>query len=139
MSRLEKYVELHRYAQRIAEDDLTEASDEPATVAFAIGQVAQAIGTTIQGVAERLHNSQDEAAKQIFYAGLSEVAENLAEVAENVGVMAAPFADLRESDHAVDKPLREEVNMFEGEIVEKILFQAQEFIGEHLREDRTSE
>lgn len=139
MSRLEKYTELHRYATRLAEDDLTEASDEPAVVAFAVGQVACAIGSTIQGVAERIHNSQDESAKQMFYAGLSDITERLASIGDDVGVIAKPFADLRESEHEVDKPLQEEVNMFDDGAAEKILFQAQQFIGEHLHEGRTSE
>jgi len=139
MSRLEKYTDLHRYATRLAEDDLTEASDEAATVAFAIGQVTCAIGSTIQGVAERIHNSNDEPAKQMFYAGLSDITERLASIGEDVGVIAAPFADLREGDHEVDKPLREDANMFDDKHAETILFQAQQFIGEHLHEGRISE
>jgi len=140
MSRLQKYAELHRYATRLAEDDLTEDQDEAATVAYSVGQIAQAVGTTIQGVALRIHKTEDPAAKEMFYAGLSEVSEQLNAICENVGVMAAPFSGLREeADSELSPQLRDSVAMFSDDAHSKVLFQAQEFIAEHLKEGRISE
>lgn len=131
---LEKYTTLHKYAQRIAEDDLTQEQDEAATVAFAVGRVTQAIGSTIQEAAVRLHLSDNKEAVNNFHAGVSMVAEHLNTLTTEVAEMVAPFADI------LDEPvmqggmkLSEAVPMFNDGTHTTLLSEAQQFIGEHLK------
>lgn len=128
---LEKYTTLHKYAQRLAEDDLTEDQDEAATVAYAVGQVTQSIGSTIQEAAIRVHRSDNPEAVANFHAGVSHFAEQLTNMVDEVAVMIAPFADL--SDEPMAGAMKEEAHMLDDGAHITVLREAQEFIGEHLK------
>lgn len=127
---LEKYTTLHKYAQRLAEDDLTEDQDEAATVAYAVGQVAQSIGSTIQAAAMRVHRSDNPEAVTMFHAGVSHFAEQLGNMVDEVAVMVAPFADL--TDEPMSGPMKEEAHMLDDGVHITVLKEAQEFTAEYL-------
>lgn len=129
---LEKYSILHKYVQRIAEDGLTEDQDDAAAVAYGVGQVLKSAGTTLQGAATRLHQSDNAEAIQNFHAGVSVIADHIKELVEEVGAMVVPFADLVEGYSSDDKPLKDEVNMFDDGVTTTMLGQAQLFLSEHL-------
>lgn len=74
MDRMKKYVNLHQYATRLGEDDLTADVGPEATAAVVVGRVIRTIGNTIEETAQRLHLSQDQAAVDKFLDGVSEIA-----------------------------------------------------------------
>ena len=127
---LEKYSTLHKYVQRIAEDDLCEDQDDAAAVAYGVGQVVCSVGSTIQAAAQRLYNANNPEAVQNFHAGVSMIADHVKQMAEEVREMVAPFAEV--TDGVMGGALGNEAHMFNDGYHNTLLNEAQLFLGEHL-------
>lgn len=131
MSNLSKYVNLHAMALRTIEDDLTEDQSDADAVAFTVGRVVQSVGNTIEEAALRIHKVEPEVANR-FYAAVSSVAQQTQLLVAIVGEAVAPLADVTEMD--IDDTLKDVVHLFDDGLHSKVLGEASQFLGEHLKE-----
>lgn len=131
MSNLSKYINLHALAQRVIEDDLTEDNSDADAVAFTVGRVVQSVGNTIEEAALRIHKVEPEVANR-FYAAVGSVAAQTQLLVAIVGEAVSTMGDVTEMD--VDDTLKDVVHLFDDGLHAKVLDEAQQFLGEHLKE-----
>lgn len=131
MSNLEKYTNLHKYAQRLAEDDLTEAQGPQATVAFTVGRVLTAVGHGVEAAAERVHNATPEQAER-FYAAVGSVATQAQLLTAILGEVLAPMRDLTDAspDWQSTEKLSDVAATFEDGFHNRVLEEANQFLTE---------
>lgn len=112
MSNIEKYAHLHKYATRLAEDDLTSEVGPEGTVAFAVGRAISSIGNAIEETAQRLHRSDNPEAVENFIDNLDHVASMAASMSRSVNSACQPFVDV--TDDIGGTPLKEAAFVSEG-------------------------
>lgn len=112
MSNIEKYAHLHKYATRLAEDDLTSEVGPEGTVAFAVGRAISSIGNAIEETAQRLHRSDNPEAVENFIDDLGGIASVAAGLARNVNHSCQPFLNVK--DDIGDTPLKKAAFVSEG-------------------------